>query len=67
MSHFAKVILSAAQPLPEGGPLSPKEFLHLASRASADQTLTRLTREGKLLRQPGPANPVQLAEIPLHL
>lgn len=50
MSHFAKVILSAAQSLPEGGLLSPKEFLHLASRASVDQTLTRLTREGKLLR-----------------
>jgi hypothetical protein len=50
MSHLAKIILSVAQALPEGGLLSPKEFLHLASRASVDQTLTRLTREGKLLR-----------------
>jgi hypothetical protein len=36
--------------LPEGGLLSPKEFLRLASRAAVDQTLTRLTRQGKLLR-----------------
>ena len=50
MSHLAETILSAARDLPEGGLLSPKEFLHLASRAAVDQTLTRLTREGKLLR-----------------
>lgn len=50
MSYLAETILSTAQALPEGGLLSPKEFLHLASRASVDQTLTRLTREGKLLR-----------------
>ena len=50
MSHLAETILSAARDLREGGLLSPKEFLHLASRAAVDQTLTRLTREGKLLR-----------------
>lgn len=50
MSHLTEAILSAAQALPEGGMLSPKEFLHLASRAAIDQGLTRLTREGKLLR-----------------
>lgn len=50
MSHLAETILSAAQALPEGGLLSAKEFLHLASRAAVDQTLTRLTREGKLMR-----------------
>lgn len=50
MSSLAQAILSAAQALPEGGLLSPKEFLHLGSRAAVDQTLTRLTREGKLLR-----------------
>ncbi|PKO90896.1 MAG: hypothetical protein CVU16_08895 [Betaproteobacteria bacterium HGW-Betaproteobacteria-10] len=50
MSHLTEAILSAAQALPEGGLLSPKEFLHLASRAAVDQGLTRLTREGKLLR-----------------
>jgi hypothetical protein len=30
--------------------LSPKEFLHLGNRAAIDQALSRLTREGKLLR-----------------
>lgn len=50
MSSLAQAILSAAQALPEGGLLSPKEFLHLGSRAAVDQTLTRMTREGKLLR-----------------
>jgi len=50
MSQLAETILSAAQALPEGGLLSAKEFLHLASRAAVDQTLTRLTREGKLMR-----------------
>jgi hypothetical protein len=30
--------------------LSPKEFLHLGSRAAVDQALSRLTKEGKLMR-----------------
>lgn len=50
MSHLTQAILSAAQALPEGSLLSPKEFLHLASRAAVDQGLTRLARDGKLLR-----------------
>jgi Family of unknown function (DUF6088) len=50
MSQLAQSVLSAAQSLPEGGLLSPKEFLHLGSRAAIDQTLTRLTKEGQLLR-----------------
>ena len=50
MSQLAQSILSTAQTLPEGGLLSPKEFLHLGARAAVDQTLTRLTREGTLLR-----------------
>lgn len=50
MSQLAHSILLQAQSLPEGGLLSPKEFLHLGSRAAIDQTLSRLTREGKLLR-----------------
>lgn len=50
MSQLAQSILSAAQALPEGSLLSPKEFLHLASRAAVDQTLTRLVKEGQLLR-----------------
>lgn len=50
MSQLAESILSAAKTLPEGGLLSPKEFLHLGSRAAVDQTLTRLVREGAMLR-----------------
>ena len=50
MSQLTQSILSQAQSLPEGGLLSPKEFLHLGSRAAIDQTLSRLAREGKLLR-----------------
>lgn len=50
MSQLAQSILLHAQSLPEGGLLSPKEFLHLGSRAAIDQTLSRLAREGKLLR-----------------
>ena len=50
MSHLTEAILSAARALPEGGLLSPKEFLHLASRAAVDQALSRLMREGVLLR-----------------
>lgn len=50
MSHLAETMLSAAQAMPEGGLLSPKEFLHLGSRAAIDKTLSRLTQEGKLLR-----------------
>jgi hypothetical protein len=30
--------------------LSPKEFLHLESRAAVDQVFTRLVEAGKLLR-----------------
>lgn len=43
-------ILLHAQSLPEGGVLSPKEFLHLGSRAAIDQALSRLSKEGRLLR-----------------
>ncbi len=50
MSHLAENILSAVQALPEGGLLSPKEFLHLGSRSAVDKTLSRLAQEGKLMR-----------------
>ena len=50
MSQLVQAIFAAAQALPEGGLLSPKEFLHLASRAAIDQAFTRLAREAKLLR-----------------
>jgi hypothetical protein len=50
MSTLPESILLHAQSLPEGGVLSPKEFLHLGSRAAVDQALSRLTRESKLMR-----------------
>ncbi|MBS0344468.1 MAG: type IV toxin-antitoxin system AbiEi family antitoxin domain-containing protein [Proteobacteria bacterium] len=50
MSTLPASILSHAQSLPEGGVLSPKEFLHLGSRAAVDQALSRLAKVGKLLR-----------------
>lgn len=50
MSHLAETILHAAHAQTEGGLVSPKDFLNLASRPAIDQTFTRLTREGKLLR-----------------
>ncbi|MDD2918507.1 DUF6088 family protein [Rhodoferax sp.] len=50
MSILTTSIISAAKALPEGGLLSPKEFLHLASRAAVDQTFSRLAREGQLMR-----------------
>ena len=50
MSSLTTSILAAAKALPEGGLVSPKEFLHLASRAAVDQAFTRLVRQGVLLR-----------------
>jgi len=50
MSTLPHSILTHAQSLPEGGVVSPKAFLHLGSRAAVDQALSRLTKEGKLLR-----------------
>jgi hypothetical protein len=47
---LAESILLHAQSLPEGGLVSPKEFLHLGDRAAIDQALSRLTKHGKLLR-----------------
>jgi hypothetical protein len=49
MNTLPESILLHAQSLPEGGVLSPKEFLHLGSRAAVDQALSRLTKESKLL------------------
>ncbi|MHB1621570.1 MAG: DUF6088 family protein [Sulfuricella sp.] len=50
MSQLTEAILFAAKSLPEGGILSPKEFLHLGSRAAVDQALSRLAKEGHVLR-----------------
>ena len=50
MVKVPQSILLHARALPEGGVLSPKEFLHLGTRAAVDQALSRLTSEGLLLR-----------------
>jgi len=50
MKSLPEAILLHAQALPEGGVLSPREFLHLGSRAAVDQAFSRLTRAAKLLR-----------------
>jgi hypothetical protein len=50
VNTLPEAILLHAQSLPEGGVLSPKEFLHLGSRAAIDQALSRMTKESKLLR-----------------
>ena len=50
MQTTAKQILQHAAELPEGTPLVAKEFLHLASRATVDQVLSRLAKCGALLR-----------------
>lgn len=50
MNSLPENILLHAQSLPEGGVVSPKEFLHLGSRAAVDQALSRLAKQGKLLR-----------------
>ena len=50
MNTLPETILRHARSLPEGGVLSPKEFLHLGSRPAVDQAFSRLTKAGKLLR-----------------
>ena len=49
-TNIATNILKLAFALPEGGIISPKEFLHLGSRAAVDQAFTRLAQEKKMLR-----------------
>lgn len=50
MKTLPETILLHAKSLPEGGVLSPKEFLHLGSRAAVDQAFSRLNKQGELLR-----------------
>lgn len=50
MNSLPESILQHALSLPEGGVLSPKEFLHLGSRVAVDQAFSRLVKAGKLLR-----------------
>lgn len=50
MNTLPEAILQQARALPEGGVLSPREFLHLGSRSAVDQAFSRLAKAGKLLR-----------------
>jgi hypothetical protein len=50
MKKLPQTILAAARALPEGGVLSPREFLHLGNRAAIDQALSRLAKSGELMR-----------------
>lgn len=50
MRTLPETILYHGKQLPEGGILTPKEFLHLGSRAAVDQAFSRLARAGLLIR-----------------
>ncbi len=50
MSDLPQQVLTLAASLPEGASLCAKALLHLGSRAAVDQALSRLARNGALLR-----------------
>jgi hypothetical protein len=50
MKRLTESILQNVAALPEGAPVSAKMFLHLGTRPAVDQSLSRSTRRGKLLR-----------------
>jgi hypothetical protein len=50
MKTLPESILDHSRQLPEGGMLTPKEFLHLGSRAAVDQAFSRLAKAGLLMR-----------------
>ncbi len=50
MSSTSELIVIFTQTLPEGAAIYAKGLLHLGSRAAVDQALSRLAREGRLLR-----------------
>lgn len=50
MQALTKLVLEQTAQLPEGAAISAKALLHLGSRVALDQTLSRLTRRGQLLR-----------------
>ena len=47
---IAKALRNAISSIPEGEVFVPRQFLTLSSRASIDQSLTRLTRSGEVVR-----------------
>lgn len=50
MKTLPELILEHSRQLPEGEMLTPKEFLHLGSRAAVDQALSRLAKAGRIIR-----------------
>ncbi|KGK28131.1 DUF6088 family protein [Pseudomonas plecoglossicida] len=50
MKTLPELILEHSRRLPEGGMLTPKEFLHLGSRAAVDQAFSRLAKAGQIIR-----------------
>lgn len=50
MLSLPAAIEAHAQGLPEGGVVTAKSLLHLGSRVAVDQALSRLARQGRLLR-----------------
>lgn len=50
MKTLPETILDHSRQLPEGGMLTPKDFLHLGSRAAVDQAFSRLAKAGLLMR-----------------
>ena len=50
MKTLPESILEHSVQLPEGGILTPKEFLHLGTRAAVDQAFSRLAKAGLLIR-----------------
>lgn len=50
MASASELIVMFAKTLPEGAAIHAKGLLHLGSRAAVDQALSRLAREGRLLR-----------------
>jgi hypothetical protein len=49
-TKLTQQILAHASALPEGAPLKAKGLMQLGTRAAIDQTLSRLSRAGKLMR-----------------
>jgi hypothetical protein len=50
MTNLNEQILERARALPEGTPLRAKELLHVGTRMAIDQSLSRLVKNGQLLR-----------------
>ena len=50
MSTLSRAIAEELKRVPEAGLVTPKQFLHLASRAAIDQALGRMAKSGELVR-----------------